>query len=311
MLLPIKVSHEKEKLAWQFIWGTTNTACKVSIIKWESCYQPVESGGLGIRRLEVQNKSFLYKLCIALLTKENDLWVQVLRYKYRFGNGCPVSTAKPGCLYIWRSLSRVWAQFRSKYLLVTGRCVQFWMDTWVPDVGPLSDLFPGMVAGIEDLRVSNVVDSLGNRRWDFLAVLLDISTFLRITFNPPPGETAGPDRCIWRWTSLGQFSVSTAYKHLVAECFARAVWVKLVPNSLHGAFFSGELSFWLTNKIPNVTHVSLLNVQWEVLFAIVCWRLWKQQNAVVFQQKHRSTEDFVASCWSWAASVHKAADLRL
>lgn len=72
--------------------------------------------------------------------------------------------------------------------LRTGRCVQFWMDTWVPDVGPLSDLFPGMVAGIEDLRISNVVDSLGNWRWD--------STFLRITFIPPPSETAGPDRCI-------------------------------------------------------------------------------------------------------------------
>lgn len=36
-------------------------------------------------------------------------------------------------------------------------------------MGPLSDLFPGTVAGIVDLRVSNVVDSLGNRRWDFLA----------------------------------------------------------------------------------------------------------------------------------------------
>lgn len=42
--------------------------------------------------------------------------------------------------------------------------------------------------------------------------------FLRITSIPPPSETAGPDRCIWRWTAMGQFSVSTAYKHLVAGC---------------------------------------------------------------------------------------------
>ncbi|KAL1084814.1 hypothetical protein V6Z11_D08G006800 [Gossypium hirsutum] len=326
MLLPIKVSHEIEKLAWQFIWGTTNTACKVSLIKWESCYQPVESAGLGIRGLEVQNKRMIFGY--KFFATNTDLGMVAL---FRLRNQVAIC--------IFGDHSRGYGHnFEANicWSLRTGRCVQFWMDTWVPDVGPLSDLFPGMVAGIEDLRISNVVDSLGNWRWD--------STFLRITFIPPP--------------TMGQFSVSTAYKHLVAgsleskEEHWKHLWKLRAPfrvkhflwllykervltsfercrrgfsddascppcghdvetNSLHGAFFRGELSFWLTNKIPNVTHVSLLNVPWEVLFAIVCWRLWKQRNAVVFQQKHSSTEDFVASCWSWAASVHKAADLRL
>lgn len=61
-LIPIFVFNEIEKIARNFIWSSSLFERKLTLVSWKDCYQPIEKGGLGIRRLEDQNKIFLLKL---------------------------------------------------------------------------------------------------------------------------------------------------------------------------------------------------------------------------------------------------------
>ncbi|MBA0684287.1 hypothetical protein Goari_025882, partial [Gossypium aridum] len=65
----------------KFAWGSTISAKKVALVKWETGCKPSETGGLGIMRMMSSNLLFLIKLAYQLVTKLNPLWVRkVLGY---------------------------------------------------------------------------------------------------------------------------------------------------------------------------------------------------------------------------------------
>ncbi|KAK8347048.1 hypothetical protein V6Z11_A07G258800 [Gossypium hirsutum] len=59
--VPLSVCNEIERLACNFIWGETNNTRKIALLSWEDCCWPLDSGGLGLRKLCDQNKIFLMK----------------------------------------------------------------------------------------------------------------------------------------------------------------------------------------------------------------------------------------------------------
>ncbi|KAL1160855.1 hypothetical protein V6Z11_A07G092500 [Gossypium hirsutum] len=73
MKIPKGVCEEIERIVTQFLWGTAN----------DSVYQPRGRGGLGFRHLGDQNTSFLLKLGFNRTSKDDALWVHVLRSNYR------------------------------------------------------------------------------------------------------------------------------------------------------------------------------------------------------------------------------------
>lgn len=105
--ISIFVYKEIEKLPHNFIWGLTSEARKPALVAWENVCCPVESGGLEIRSLEMQNEIFLLKLGFQLLTNTDALWVQLLRNKYKVHGIVPKSINRSNCSYIWRSLMKV------------------------------------------------------------------------------------------------------------------------------------------------------------------------------------------------------------
>lgn len=68
-------------------------------------------GGLGIRKLSVQNTTYVMKLAFQLVSKVDTLWVRVVRAKYKIIEICPASNNRPVCSYVWRSLIKVWSSF--------------------------------------------------------------------------------------------------------------------------------------------------------------------------------------------------------
>lgn len=60
--LPITVCQEIEKIARNFILGSTLESRKSALFSWEVCCRLIENGGLGLRSLSDQNKIFLLKL---------------------------------------------------------------------------------------------------------------------------------------------------------------------------------------------------------------------------------------------------------
>ncbi|PPD89271.1 hypothetical protein GOBAR_DD13793 [Gossypium barbadense] len=77
----------------------------------------------------------------ALITKSPSHWVKVLRSKYKMIDICPESIYRNSCSYVWRSLPKVWNEVRNKIIwsVLNGETIKFWMDNWVPDMGPLWD----------------------------------------------------------------------------------------------------------------------------------------------------------------------------
>ncbi|MBA0580084.1 hypothetical protein Gorai_022318, partial [Gossypium raimondii] len=69
--------------------GSSKSGKKVALVSWDIVYQPREHGGLGFRKLQEHNTSFMMKLGFNLVYKSKALWVQVLRAKYEVANGLP------------------------------------------------------------------------------------------------------------------------------------------------------------------------------------------------------------------------------
>ncbi|KAA3473211.1 LINE-1 reverse transcriptase isogeny [Gossypium australe] len=108
MLISKGVCEEIEKIVRWFIWGCTIGHPKLALVGWDSICQPRFCDGLGFRHLHYQNNSFLMKIGFNLITKDNALWVRVLRKKYRLKEQLPEPFAKSQYLHLWRSLSKIW-----------------------------------------------------------------------------------------------------------------------------------------------------------------------------------------------------------
>lgn len=72
-MIPIGICEKIEAIVRQFVWGSLNRGRKVALVNWDDCYQSVQYGGIGIRRLVPQNVSFLMKLAYNIVMKRESL----------------------------------------------------------------------------------------------------------------------------------------------------------------------------------------------------------------------------------------------
>lgn len=128
------IFNKIEKVARQFIWGSTLESKKPALFPWKDCCRPMERGGLVIRNLGIQNKICLLKLGFLILTDKDALWVQLIRNKYNMFGELPNSINRSSCSYLWRSLSNVWQDVINNvyWSLRNGCLINFWNDVWVP-----------------------------------------------------------------------------------------------------------------------------------------------------------------------------------
>lgn len=50
-MIPIGVCKRIEQLVRQFVWGSANEAKNVALENWDTCYQPLNMGGLDLKKL--------------------------------------------------------------------------------------------------------------------------------------------------------------------------------------------------------------------------------------------------------------------
>lgn len=104
-----------------------------------TCYQLLDQGGLGIRKLAYQNTVFLMMLGFRLLSNPEALWVKILRKKHNIQETIPGNIARSNCSFIWKSLMRIWPDIiKNVYWSVgDGRLISSWDDVWLRHNGPL------------------------------------------------------------------------------------------------------------------------------------------------------------------------------
>ncbi|MBA0704555.1 hypothetical protein Golax_016804, partial [Gossypium laxum] len=123
---------------------------------------------------------------------------------------------------------------------------------------------------------------------------------------PPPHLDGGLDRISWLPSSIGAFSVWSAYRlirenswnsmeetswkfkediiHVLRNCPAtKEVWDQVVPLSQYNSFFSSNLSERLLSNLQSCVVLDSVGVNWGSLFRIILWRIWKNRNIFVFQ----------------------------
>ncbi|GMI93153.1 hypothetical protein HRI_002984600 [Hibiscus trionum] len=112
VLLPINVCNEIEGLIRRFLWGGSDERKGVSLVNWEEVCKPTTKGGLGIRQVFAQNKTFLMKVAFNLVTRPDCLWVQVLRSKYKWPQDLPNSIYQHGSSRLWQGLGKIWEEVK-------------------------------------------------------------------------------------------------------------------------------------------------------------------------------------------------------
>lgn len=85
-------------------------------MKWNDFCQPLDNGGLGVRKLQGQNFVFLLKLGYKLVVDTEVLWVKILRKKYDIHGIIPATSVRSNCSYIWRSIANVWESVKASLI---------------------------------------------------------------------------------------------------------------------------------------------------------------------------------------------------
>ena len=168
--IPQAVAARIERIQRNFLWGALEDVFKYPLVAWDKVCLPIESGGLGIRRIGLFNKALLKKWLWRFGNESNRLWRQVIAAKYGEGRGgwCTRGVRGSHGCGMWRSIKEGTEKFFSQiqYNMGVGCRVSFWRDPWCGPI-PLKELFPAMFAcslskdaWVSDLVLSN---SEGNR----------------------------------------------------------------------------------------------------------------------------------------------------
>ena len=210
--IPKHVAERIEKFQCNFLWGGLGDGFKHHLVGWNIVCHLIASGGLGIRRVAVTNRTLLGKWMWRFGREETHLWRRVIVAKYGLEGG-GWSSIKPkgshGC-GLWKGIMLGWDLFFQHVELVPGYgdMILFWHDTWC-GVTPLKSLFPVLFscssnksASLESL-LSRLVEGDG-RVWNFSFIrdfndweMDEVLSFFNLIHSKIPSHE-GPD--VMKWT---------------------------------------------------------------------------------------------------------------
>ncbi|MBA0797087.1 hypothetical protein Gohar_007810, partial [Gossypium harknessii] len=98
-----------------------------------------------------------------------------------------------------------------------------------------------------------------------------------IAVCPPPNDELGTNKCLWKSSVSGRFSVAPfvdcgdfreSVLHILRDCpIATGVWLNLIPSSCSYQFFGMELTEWVLAILRNKFALNSRTVDWGVMFA--------------------------------------------
>ena len=87
--------------------GSSETTRKIHWIGWQKVTKPKDEGGLGLQEAKGINTALLAKLNWRFHTKDDALWVKVLKGKYYSNRRLnAINMARLPCSQIWRAIKK-------------------------------------------------------------------------------------------------------------------------------------------------------------------------------------------------------------
>ncbi|MBA0670396.1 hypothetical protein Goklo_029083, partial [Gossypium klotzschianum] len=188
---------------------------KLALVDWGTICQPRTYGGLRLRRLQDQNKYFLLKLGINLITNQNALWTHVLRSKYGMKEALLESIGKRSCSALWKAIEKIWPLLKENLCLSVGARTEIccWKDNWIPTVGPLLKHVQNPNRTINGCMLKDMITEEGVWNLEAFRENLAEEIIQKIIDTPPPPHLAGPHKIRWIPASIGKFSIKNAYQY--------------------------------------------------------------------------------------------------
>ncbi|RVW22247.1 LINE-1 reverse transcriptase-like [Vitis vinifera] len=249
VLIPVGEVDEMEELAAEL-------EGKVHLINWQVVCSPKEEGGLGIRKIDLLNKTLLGKWVWRYAYEKENLWKKAIGVKYG-QEGCGWRTKEvcgPYGVGLWKEIMKEvdWCWESMDLKVGKGNRVLFWMDKWCGNEA-LSQSFPQLftLAGHKNAKVCEVWDSsLGQGGWnlslarDFNDWEIDqIGEMLNLLKDFKISQEE--DLVRWKREGNGVFGAKGAYKSLSGYSIGafpnRRIWMDKVPTKV--SFFAWEAAW--------------------------------------------------------------------
>ncbi|KAJ8900097.1 hypothetical protein K2173_024213 [Erythroxylum novogranatense] len=138
---------------------------------------------------------------------------QVLRCKYRVGDGIPDTINRHNCSFIWKSLMKVWEDLKGSVCWKVGndQNIRFWHDCWIPHIGPLINFCTNPNVIDNDVRLCAMVDEYGRWDWPQFRSYVDDTVAMHIVAMKPPVPHNNADGYMWRWSKKGNFNIADTF----------------------------------------------------------------------------------------------------
>lgn len=229
--MPKTVVKKLEQIQRKFLWGDSTEKRKLHLVKWERVTLSKKCGGLGIKKIHVQNLSLLSKWWWRFGSEKESLWAKTIRAKYGIDDSSWLPV-QPSSLtrfsQIWGDIasligegSEIAGIIRDGFFIkvASGQTTAFWSDTWLGDTN-LEKTFPRLysLSIQKQAKVWELYDfsslswNLQFRRslfqWE-----LDQLTILKQLLDDVTIHNQGVDQFSWRWDhSSGAFTVKSCYE---------------------------------------------------------------------------------------------------
>ncbi|KAJ1419777.1 Reverse transcriptase zinc-binding domain [Sesbania bispinosa] len=160
----------------------------------------------------------MLKLAWKIISSPDSPWVKVLKDRYQIPScSIPSVTAKVRSSPLWKNIVKIWNHIHqcSCWILGKGDKIRSWMDNFIPLVGPLQNLSQGNIPSWQvDLPAAAFVTN-GVWNWSMFSDFISADGLAALASTKPPEENADPDCLAWKFSSSGEFSLKSAFNHLM------------------------------------------------------------------------------------------------
>jgi ribonuclease HI len=228
-----------DKLNRNFLWGDTTEKKKIHLLNWSKVCTPKANGGLGLKRAADMNQAMLAKASWRIVQKDEGLWCKVFEKKYlqRHSILDDKYDKHVGCSSTWNSVLHGAKLLRSGlcWRVGDGNLIKFWMDDWT-GLGPLSNFALHSDAIVYDALIH---DFWSDNDWNIQLLSTCLPSHIVDQISKYPISQSGDvsDNQVWRPSSNGNFSVSSAYQLAISSENSstgpwKRIWALNIPPKL-------------------------------------------------------------------------------
>ena len=202
--------HDLDTINRTFFWNKEPNYSP--LIGWDKICQPVNKGGLGIRKTKDINCALQYKLLWKILAEPENCWVKVITGKYLKQTGILDYTRdrQKSSSWQWRNMTDLLNEFKKGLMwrVGNGENIRFWKDPWILEK-PIEQITEISRLTNPDMKVSEVIKD--DKTWDIAKLREYVpSNILEAIKAVPLTYNNFHDRLYWAMNKNGWFTTKSA-----------------------------------------------------------------------------------------------------